>query len=105
MGSGEGGNVAEPIEAPAMISDATLIRNYICRVCGSHLVIRPGRVHCAADDEHFSWMKKTTAERQIHERGITNFAILNDRALIEAIPGFPKPQRPTVEQCYEELFD
>ena len=88
-----------------MIPDSTLIRDYICRVCGSHLVIRPDRVHCADDPEHFSWMKKTTLERRIFERGITNFAILNDRALIEAIPGFPKPERPTVEQCYRDLFD
>ena len=89
-----------------MIPASTLIRNYICRVCGSHLVMRPpGTVYCAADPVHFSWIKKTTVERRIRERSIINFSILNDRALIEAIPDFPKPERPTVEQCYEELFD
>jgi len=62
-------------------------------------------VRCAADPVHFSWVKKKTVERWIFERGVTNWDILNDRALIETIPGWPQPDRPSVEQCYAELFE
>jgi hypothetical protein len=87
-----------------MVPSSVLVRDYICRVCGSHLIVKPDGVHCAADPVHCSWVKKKTAERWIFERGVTNWEILNDHALIEAIPGWPQPERPTVEQCYEELF-
>lgn len=93
------------------IPNSTLARDYICRVCGASLTIRPGgprgraRIYCTEDPAHFSWVKKTTMERWAFERSVTNRSILSDRALIEAVPDWPQPERPSVEQCYKELFD
>lgn len=89
---------------------STIARDYVCRLCGATLVIRPNletgrpRVYCTLNPIHFSWIKKTAIERWTFERGTKNWSILHDRALIEAIPGWPQPECLPLEQCYEELF-
>jgi len=87
-----------------MASNSTLVRDYICRVCGSHLVVKPGGGRCAADPVHFSWIPKVAVEREAFKMTIEALDILRAKIFIETIPGWPQPERPTVEQCLEELY-
>lgn len=94
-----------------MLPPGAIVRDYICRSCGSHLILKPNsktgrtRVFCAADDEHFGWIKRSSAERQEFKEWMKLWALLRDPVLAQSIPDWPKIKAPSVERCYAELYE
>jgi hypothetical protein len=94
-----------------MLPPSVIAKDYICRLCGSHLALRPnpktGRtcVYCVADDEHFGWIKRSSAELQEFVEWMRLLALLRDPVLSQSVPDWPKVEAPPVERCYAELYE